>query len=278
MRLLFIVFVSLINFCIVYSQDAKRLPESVETFLDVLQNVSKDFDFQEMDSKRDFSTKEIRELAKVYYHMMKENPIEFKNYFSVEYASFSNEIKSGIRSANDPSLTRSKIILTSLFRKEYGIEVTNSMDIPYYVRVLIVDTTKSIHIADNGMKIPRTQIHCRIEDVIKGKNRWSIGEEINIIFSDHWMSHPFGNCGEDNFTVGNSYFLPVGVSIYQNRNLSELTLPIYPDDNCGIYPIKDEMVHTPNDYFGVGEVTPWSEFRQRFIERFILPFEEAIRQ
>jgi hypothetical protein len=51
--------------------------------------------------------------------------------------------------------------------------------------------------------------------------------------------------------------------------------PFYRGNNHGIYPIVGGAVHTPNDYFGIGEITYWRSFKNEFENKYMRPFEEG---
>lgn len=248
------------NFIIAQNHNYKS-PEVTE-FFNLLDNFIKEY--SNKDSTRNYSEKEVFELAKKYYKAIADDPIGYNKYVLNEYNEFSSKRRARLKLDEMPPPLKRGIFLNFL-KEKLGKEFTKIIGVPYFLRVNIKVITHGIYISTtDSMKFGQTDLLCQIEDVIKGDNRFEVGDTIIVGFLDWWVNDP-----NKNFEVNRSYFIPLQPWKCNVNTCDEITLRLFPDNNYGIYPIEDEVIETPGNYFGIEEISKWTYFRNYFVEKFI---------
>lgn len=146
-------------------------------------------------------------------------------------------------------------ILVTHMAKLYGKSKAQLILSPLLLKVKIIkEESESISISNDdwiGLRI----LTAEIQDIIKGKNHFKVGETIKFYFVPFWLQK--GN----RFSNNESYFIsliPVVDNIDGKRrlalNVNEL--------NDGIVNIQQDTVLDEENYFGLGRLT-WFDFKTK---------------
>ncbi len=277
-----ILFLIISYFCLsglTFSQNKYPISKNVEEFFDTLNVISKDYDQESHRLTKFYSHNEINNLAKKYYKAILEDPIGYDRYILNESTQFSKNRKAGLNSNEiTPQLKRG--IFFNLLEENLGKEFTKIISIPYFLRVKIENVTHSKYTSSvDSMKFTQTNLNCEIEEIIKGEKRFQTKTKVVISYLNWWLKDCSNNSNSndlnDAFKVNSSYFIPIKPRF---RGCTEDTcitfaLQILPDNNCGIYPIINGTIYTPNNYFQISMETQWSNFKNSFIKKYVLPLE-----
>lgn len=221
---------------------------------------------------KSYSGNEIDTLTKKYYKAICENPVGFKVRIENEYNKYDSLARSkhGLPYGFIPQVGLMKEVISS----KYGKNFTEIISVPYYLRVKIVGDSGSIYegpinskIKNNPHNIFRTSqgnLFAVIEDVIKGNKFFKIGQKITISYLTFWIAK-----GGKFFEKGKTYFIPLK-PWDSFHAYSKLTIDILPDKDYAIYPIENDIISTPNNYFGIGKTTYWKVFKKAFQGKYIL--------
>jgi hypothetical protein len=113
----------------------------------------------------------------------------------------------------------------------------------------------------------RVDVTIKIEETIKGENRFKVGEEIKFIYFPFWRED-----AASTFTEGGSYFLPLdiltnveGSKMVVLRTLDTSEKIPSKKPSLGCFPVENGNLIDVNNYFGFGENIPWPEFRDKMI-------------
>jgi len=256
-----IIFISIQAF----SQQRENYSKSVLNFVDVLYDNSI-YEETDYNINYTFNSKQAQDILHKYYRAVSEDPLGLINYMEEEYELIRNRALQSSKNSTEKRFAVRKKNLSDELSKIYGEKFMKIIDVPYYLRIKIIDKSPSQYISPGPpeRKFRTVKLTVLIEDVLKGKNQFTLGNTITIEYMKWW----FGN-SLITFEPGNSYFIPLrpwtGTAGFLGWRPDFL-----PDDNYAIYEIKDEIVSTPNNYFDIGTVTEWIHFKKVFIKKYIL--------
>jgi|GEM_PF-3025726 len=221
---------------------------------------------------KNYSANEIDTLTKKYYIATSEDPIGFKLKIEGEYYGLDSLARNnkGLTISHIPKIGLMKEIISS----KYGKNFSEIISVPYYLKVTIISDSGSIfegpintRVKNNPHNIFRTSqgnLLAKVEDVIKGKRFFKVGQNIIISYLTFWIAE-----GRKFFQKGKTYFIPLkpwGLL----QGYSKITIDILPDNNYAIYPVENGSISTPGNYFGFGETEDWNLFKQEFTKKYIL--------
>lgn len=214
-----------------------------------------------------FSDEEIDSITHLFYHAINDDPIGYSISKDNERDSLDNILKEN--HGNSDSIAPRVNSLTTIYdliKKKYGKNFFEILQCPYFLRIKLIRDSLSEYIPNTPRSFRTWQgnLICKVEDVIKGEKFFKIGQEITISYLVFWMSE-----AKIPFKIGESYFMPLRPWGYKDA-YKKLTLHFFPDNNCATYPINNEMVSTPGNYFSIGETTSWESFKNDFIKQFVL--------
>ena len=216
-----------------------------------------------MDQKIDLTANEIDDLVKKMYKAIANDQIGFKRYIEkrnddtkINNTSSINEIK--------PTFGMTLNEIQQKIIDYYSKEYLELIKIPYYIRIKVIKRSKTYF--QDVVPIEKIILNGRIEDVIKGEDKFNDGDQIQFSYLQTWRTGE--NCMND-FEEGKSYFVPI---FYFTLNGSdyEYGAKCFDDDNCGIYLIKDNFIKTPGNFFKISEYTDWKNFKSQFISNYII--------
>jgi len=214
-----------------------------------------------------FSDEEIDSLTYLFYHAIGDDPVDY-NIANDSEREYENKILKENNYSINSITPRVKSLRTifDLIKKKYGKNFFEILQCPYFLRVKLIRDSLSEYIPSTlrSFKTPQGNLICKVEDVIKGGKFFKIGQEIIVSYLVFWMSD-----SKTTFKVGENYFMPLRPWGYKD-SYKKLTLHFFPDNNFDTYPINNEYISTPGNYFGIGVTTNWETFRNDFIKKYIL--------
>lgn len=218
------------------------------------------------------SDTEIHAIAKIFYDAYSNDPAGFQRYFLNEHNKWGDSLKKGYPIKNRRPGTLSGNA-ERIIAAKYGSKFVDIICAPYYLKVKIINDSSSWFTIMENSKTRQMNLICSVEEIIKGEKSLHIGQEITVSFLINWMVDDFESAlppkGEHAFMPGQSYFIPIKIW-GQDENFSKLALNCYSDTYFPIYPIKDGIISTPGDFFGIGENTNWETFKKAFVQKYIL--------
>ncbi|MDP3831876.1 MAG: hypothetical protein Q8Q47_11430 [Ignavibacteriaceae bacterium] len=208
--------------------------------------------------KKDFTFKEIEDLAIKYYNVIYRYSIDYYFYFKKLHKQWEEEvINNDYKIINKKPAVKLRIIREKL-SEYYPSAFTDLLQVPYLFRIKVIRFDESTYYLKNlNSNIRQTDMVVKIEDIIKGKEYFKINDTLKVSFFGIWFH---GATEEQYFKVDSTYFLPVNFFRIENKNTFQYRIHMLPDFNFAIYPIINEIVHTPKDFFGTGEQIKWEEF------------------
>ena len=214
-----------------------------------------------------FSDGEVDSLTHLFYHAISDDPVDYRISEDNERNSQDSILKENHYNSNliAPKINSVRTIY-DLIKKKYGNNFFEILKCPYFLRVKLIRDSLSEFIPNTpkSFRTPQGNLICKVEDVIKGGKFFKIVQEITVSYLVFWISD-----SKTPFKIGESYFMPLRPWGYKD-SYKKLTLHFFPDNNFATYPINNEDVSTPGNYFGIGETTNWETFKNDFINKYIL--------
>ena len=248
-----------------FSQERENYSEIVLNLVDVLYDSSILYQ-NDNTIEYTFNSEQAHDILHKYYRAVSEDPLGLIRYMEEEDDLIrSHALQSGKNSTEKRFAIRKKK-LTDELSKVFGEKFMETIDVPYYLRINIIDKSPSQYISPGppDRKYKSDSLTVLIEDVLKGKNQFAAGSTISIEYLTWWYTNSLNK-----FKPGKSYFIPLrpwtGIAGFLGWRPDFL-----PDDNYAVYEIKDEVVSTPNNYFDIGTKTEWVSFKKIFIQKYVL--------
>ena len=218
--------------------------------------------------RKEFTENEIMEVSKKWYNAIYKKPVKYDLYFHNLHDVWEEKVK----------IEREKYLhkrpglqLGRLSRKitEYtNVAFSELLRVPYLFRIRVKKfETSNYYSEDLKGNLRQTDMIVEIEDIIKGREYFSIGDSLKVSFFGHWFH---GATEEQYFKVDSTYFLPVNLFRIENEYTFQYKIQMLSDYNFAVYPIIDEVVKTPKDYFGIGETSNWKDFKSFIKENYAI--------
>jgi hypothetical protein len=264
MKIIILIFLSFIQSVSIYSQNTEKFKESTIDFFKSVTDFTKDFNRSNIDNllgSRQYTDEEINRLLEEYYKVKAEDPEGFARYQHLERNEFEDRNKTSPHTKE--LMVPEKIgIIYRIIVSKYGKHYTDLFLTPWFLKVKVID------IKGEKLNIPqgptsRAFLLAEVQDVIKGEKKFANGEIIHIYFLSDWLHNK-------KFEKNKSYFVPLKQWNCKYGDCEEVGLVMFPDNNWGVYPIENNEVIAPNNYFGFSDKMDWINFRKNFINQFIL--------
>ncbi len=149
---------------------------------------------------------------------------------------------------------------TILFSQNF-VEI---MTTPYFLKIKVIDKEEKMLKSLSGSSSYQIHLTGIIEEIIKGSDRFKVGEEIIIKYVDR---QPVIN--KNKFKNGISYFIPLMVSTKEVSAFEGFFIQFY-SIGQNSYLIENGKISIPDNYFLLGEELEWEEFKKKFIEKYSL--------
>ncbi len=271
-EVVFLLVIFLLPYSSLYSQQ-DSISNFVYKFWQLMDQYSLRYN-GERDFVKNYSDKEIDTLTKEYYRAINNDPVGMKLKLGIEFQKWDSVARKihGLPKELKPGV---KLRMTrEIIGSKYGENFANIISVPFYLEVEIIGDSSSIYEGlinsrrgysqRNIIRKGQANLFAIVKEVIKGNKFFKSGQKIIISYLSFWIAE-----GRKTFEKGKTYFIPLKPwdSPYSH---SKLTIDILPDKAFAIYPIIDNKILTPGNYFGIGDSTNWSEFNKEFTKRYIL--------
>ncbi|MBI2417800.1 MAG: hypothetical protein HYV28_07835 [Ignavibacteriales bacterium] len=134
-----------------------------------------------------------------------------------------------------------------------------SCDCLFKATVKSVKKVKYISPSDpDGFPFSEIDVAIVIDEIYKGSTSFKVGDEITFYYMLEWME-----TANLTFAVGETLLLPLIIK-GNNYNVHGL---IFNPESYGKFPIVNNKVIDPLNYFGYGTEVPWEEFRSKIIQQ-----------
>lgn len=250
--------------------DTQQDEQYSQTVIDFFKDAERFFSFYDdsLGWKKDFTSKEVKDLATKYYNVIYKYSIDYYFYFKQLHKQWEEEvINNNYKIINKKPAVKLRIIREKL-AEYFPSAYTDLLQVPFLFRIKVKRFDESIYYSkDLNIKIKQTDMIVKIEDIIKGKEYFNIDDTLKVSFFGIWFH---GSSEDQYFKVDSTYFLPVNFFQIENKNTFQYRIHMLPDFNFAIYPIINEIVHTPKDFFGIGEESNWNDFKNFIKENYII--------
>ncbi len=242
------------------SQDKQNYPEAVMDFMKKVERYSK-AKLQNGKLPVSFKEEDTETLLRSYYHAIATDYVKYMQ-FTKNKNILSKKNKEDVKFGYFIKLIKEQITA------KYSERFLKIISYPNYIKGKIISKNEGPWIdPSNGAQYTEIIYSVLIEEVIKGRNLKE-GDRVEISVIN------LGGIAE--FGIEKSYFinlLPITDTI--KKGAPKYTTTIFDDGNKGNYPIIDGKVYTPNNFFGIGELTDWKSFKQKFEESYIISSESS---
>ncbi|HEX2869297.1 MAG TPA: hypothetical protein VHO03_19800 [Ignavibacteriales bacterium] len=240
----------------------------VVDFYNTVEKFSQYFDLNSGFTKT-FSEEELRDFARKYYLVKANDPIGYEIYGDSLHNAWTEELK-----ANGMKPTRVEpgtitILLLKQIEKLYSPQFSRMIDVPFFVCGKIVARENTFY-TDTTLHITlrQTNLFIQVDEIIKGNRFFKVNDTLKVIYMDHWYAFVLNP--STYFTVGRRFFFPLWYRILSDENKYELAMYYLEEESPGGYPIENDRILIPEDYFGLGKDLSWPEFKEYVKTNFIL--------
>jgi hypothetical protein len=224
------------------------------------------FNEYENNKKLTLNIDEANDVIKSLYELYSFHWIDVYNYIDKKYNEAGKEFKNsaGTKFTRPPAVKLR--IVKEAINEVMGENFSEIIMTPYYfkIRILKIDNDNTYKSGDKTFG--KTTLLCEILDIVKGKQFFNIGEQIEISFLTAWGVGPFMD--------GRIYFFPVKPWNCKNDNCTEYSLNLFPKHK-GLHEAGYEIFQIENnnvlntDIFNISE-SKWNNFLAEFEDRYIL--------
>jgi hypothetical protein len=246
-------------------EDSSKVKLKIDAFSNMLRNY--DVTFNEKLNNIDT----LKKMARIMYETNESDAIETENIRN-RMIGLNKAKDSGEPDSIPPAI----IIGTILDKIEENIStsVCALTKTAFFLKAQVIKSELVKHEIKHKMKgkdeisyTGRIDVTVKIEETIKGENRFKVGEEIKFIYFPFWREN-----AASTFIVGGSYFLPLdiltnveGSKMVVLRTLDTKEKIKGKKPSLGCFPIEQSNLIDVNNYFGFGENILWPEFRDKMI-------------
>lgn len=205
-----------------------------------------------------FSKDDIIALALKYKREKKYHPVKFIHNLKSRYYKWGAEFIKD----NNTYLTKPAVLLRILREKmsEYlGNNYVDAISIDYLLKVFVESVDYSNYYSNGKIMDSQINVHCKIVDILKGKDHFRIDDKITISYLQWWTEGSLKK-----FEVGGTYLIPTRPWKIKNENAIEYTLHLFEKDRYNVYPIDNDKINFSTDFLGLQNHTSWTTFKNNF--------------
>lgn len=260
--------VLLLSFSIYAQRDyIQGRTEKVFNYLNLLKSYQNEFDekvmrsFQLKPGTKDTNEKALKEMTKMMFEAIEENPVVFEKKCREDYLKLSEELKDDLRFYNKNRKTEPMGMIHGTFLRiiqhRFPTYVYNLVRIPIFLKAKVISITKysdTLEITEKT-KMPSARMILELEPeiVVKGKDTSLNGNEFKVYFR-YW--EPIDP--NKDFVVGKSYLIPIE---YRNFEYNvPYAVAAWIDENGGRFLVENNILYDEKNTFGLGKKVKWEEF------------------
>jgi hypothetical protein len=264
------IFVFFVVLCLsAYPQQNAGYSKDVEEFF---WSVNKVIRNSEVTNPPDINIDSIQatEIAVKMYSAIANDPAGYYQYISMKNNEWQENVLNNKVPVTSPKYGVYVAAIEKAIAKYKGEAFLRLIKIPYYIKVIITGKENKLFkdVSDN-IPFPEVIVKGKVAEIIKGGAKFTLNEEISFFYLLPWYQH--AGCTPD-FEIGKTYFVPLIITTGEDNVYNKLALALINDGSCSVYNIKDDLINTPGNYFGTGEITGWKKFKNVFIQKYILQY------
>ena len=258
-------------------QNSKKLPQEIQKVKSIYESFITLKDYENFE--KNTSLAQLKHFAKMIYEADETDAVENQKMLDKEVdQSDSIAVLNRKFHSNLPNFERAGVTLGMISRKiydEFPHVIFALITTPYFLKAKIISISSS-KIKVNQKQpffVSKIDLKAVVEDIIKGKSRFSVGDTLIFYYLPQWRSLTLNY-----FKIGSTYFLPLDVKPgepYGSYNWlglvtldSKLIIPTNrPNLSQGCFPIENGYLIDENNYFGYGSKVPWNLFRSKIINQ-----------
>jgi len=251
----------------IFPQGNIQPKEKVMNFFTAVENYSKGFNRDNKEGlfkSKQYTNQEVYDLAQKYYQAKAEDPIGFHFYLENKMKEFEEKFKNKTVKQSELMTPEKVGVIFKIISSKYGRSFTEIIGIPWFLKVQVLDIKQGKFNSSVGI-LGKTYLVAKVEEVIKGQNIFKEGDTIEINYLSTWLSD-----ANKQFEKKKTYFTGLREWNCYNGNCTEIALYVFPDEDDGIYPIENEHVTAPGNYFGIKDNIQWPEFKSEFVKKYVL--------
>jgi hypothetical protein len=257
-------FLLIISSAITNAQWKKDYSLKVEEFMVIVESYYNELEFNKSNIQR-ISDSELDHFANKMYGAIAEDPVGYEKYIIKKHKEWDRKIK---EKKIDTTTTRFGYVIELIenqLSNKYSREFVSLIKIPYFLRIKI--KSKSHKIIQDVIPLKQTAFLGEIEEVVKGNLKFKKGEQISFSYLN--LNRAIENC-ENDFEIGKSYFVPLVITTFDNKEYNDLVVKHLSEFVCSTYIIDNEQIKIPDDYFNISNESNWQEFKQSFKQKYIV--------
>ena len=160
----------------------KISPEVIE-FFSLADSVSQNYDHIK-GFTINYSASQIEHFAKKYYDANCK-PFDYRFYLHEEFTRWGQNFLKGYTHQYKPGFKLK--LIRDLITETYGKYYMEILGIPYLLRIKVIEIKHGKYVSYSaGFTVSKTILVSKIEDIIKGDNKFTINETVNINILDIW--------------------------------------------------------------------------------------------
>jgi len=249
----------------IFPQTKKEYSPKVEEFMNIVEGYWQNLkNLNHPLPPDDFiiSDEELDDVIKKMYAAIEDDPEGYTNYLHREYREWLRDVKEKKLDGNKLTLGNIEGVIKMKIKKKYSYNFLTLITTPYFLRVRITDKSPDVYIDTQGGSHDIFVLRGKIEEILKGRKRFNEGEYISFMHGNNLTK-----CLR-NYEIGQSYFVPFTVSTLENSNYEGLIKQWFV---CkGDYLVEKETIKIPENYFEIAEEINWDEFKEQFIDKYII--------
>jgi len=247
-----------------FPQKTDEIKPSIKNFYTELNNIVAHYDMK-LGMQKKFSNDELFNTAKLLYIATEDDPVAFRKELKSEYDAWAAEtIKNNYKPIGlKPGVKLG--ILHKLIDERYGKNFTKILEIPYYLKVKILDIQGTIYIHTDKNTFHQINLICSVEDVIKGEKKFKKEDIITVSFLLHWFPE-----GYPSFEKGNSYFIPVDYWKIDNEIEAFCLGILHNAEKSAVLSLNENKLIDAKNCYLLDSTKTWEIFKRNFLKKYKL--------
>jgi len=165
-----------------YTQGNQEYSPRVVEFMNILEEYAQNLNYLPQPDEFYLADEELNNLIKKMYVAIEEDPEGYYNYLAVRYQEYGRAYKEGKINENKPSINNILGLINQKIANKYSKKYHAIITTPYFLRVVIIENTPSVYITKEENYYDQITVTGKVEEIIKGENRFSDGETISFMY------------------------------------------------------------------------------------------------
>ncbi len=254
---------------------SKPIPKEIKEINNFYEGFKNQKDYHQF--KDTVSEKHLKYIAKILYEANEKDAINVRKQYEYEVKKSDSLSHKHLSTFGFPGATKGMI--EKEIKEKFSNTIYALTTTAYFLKIKVKSfgSTKIKPTPNSNIEFGTVDVHGIIEDVIKGDNHFSIGDNIIFYYMAFWRKYT-----NKNFQEGKSYFVPLNVAEGEGKKYDWLALVTLDDEqklpaekfdynlSYGCFQIDNGYLIDSNNYFGYGEKIFWTDFRNNLTQQINL--------